>query len=149
MRKLDVMDYARTLVEHPRWTWQPGMGVRYEWGVGGLAVVVGNAHTYAPITFGGEPVDQRLLVPLSTCVGPGGPYRDAPAERVHIDTDHPATKGWMLAMLREATGTQDACTSWTGRSWRVYGWIGASALGRFATEGEALAAALLAAWGTP
>ena len=63
------------------------------------------------------------------------------------DTSHPATKGWLLHMLREATGTQDACATWLGGEWRLYGWIGASALGRFATEGEALAAALLAAWG--
>lgn len=63
------------------------------------------------------------------------------------DTSHPATKGWLLHMLREATGTQDACATWLGGEWRLYGWIGASALGRFATEGEALAAALLAVWG--
>jgi len=63
------------------------------------------------------------------------------------DINHPATKGWLLHMLREATGTQDACATWLGGEWRLYGWIGASALGRFATEGEALAAALLAVWG--
>jgi hypothetical protein len=60
---------------------------------------------------------------------------------------HPATKGWMLHMLREATGTQDASATWLGGEWRLYGWIGASALGRFAIEGEALSAALLAVWG--
>ena len=63
------------------------------------------------------------------------------------DINHPATKGWLLHVLREATGTQDACATWLGGEWRLYGWIGASALGRFATEGEALAAALLAVWG--
>ena len=63
------------------------------------------------------------------------------------DINHPATKGWLLHMLREATGTQDACATWLGGEWRLYGWIGAAALGRFATEGEALAAALLAVWG--
>ena len=63
------------------------------------------------------------------------------------DINHPATKGWLLHMLRDATGTQDACATWLGGEWRLYGWIGASALGRFATEGEALAAALLAVWG--
>ena len=63
------------------------------------------------------------------------------------DINHPATKGWLLHMLREATGTQDACATWLGCEWRLHGWIGASALGRFATEGEALAAALLAVWG--
>ena len=62
---------------------------------------------------------------------------------------HPATKGWLLHMLREATGTQDACATWLGSAWRVYGWAGAAALGRFTTEGEALAAALLAVWGLP
>ena len=63
------------------------------------------------------------------------------------DINHPTTKGWLLHMLREATGTQDACATWLGCEWRLYGWIGASALGRFATEGDALAAALLAVWG--
>lgn len=63
------------------------------------------------------------------------------------DINHPATKGWLLHMLRDATGTQDACATWLGGEWRLYGWIGASALGRFATEGDALAAALLAVWG--
>ena len=63
-----------------------------------------------------------------------------------LDLEHPGTKGWLLHMLREATGTQDACASWLGGEWRLYGWIGASALGRFPTEGAALAAALLAVW---
>ncbi len=58
--------------------------------------------------------------------------------------DHPATKGWLLSMLREATGIHDACATWLGGTWRV---IGASAVGHGATEGEALAAALLAVWG--
>lgn len=66
-----------------------------------------------------------------------------------LDIEHPATKGWLLAMLRRATGTQDVCAAWVGSSWRLYGWIGASALGRFANEGEALASALLAVWGAP
>ena len=153
MRKLDVMDYAKALAKHPRWTWEQGMGVRYEWGVGGLAVVAGNAHTYTPIPFGGEPVDPRRLVPLSPCVGPGGPYHDAPAERVHLDTDHPATKGWILWMLRKATGIPGvfAATPADGH-WMVYGVTGPSMRrgvgASYASEFDALAAALLLAWGS-
>ena len=72
--------------------------------------------------------------------------------------DDPATKGWLLHMLREATGTQDACAMSDGETWNAGDedpkrttfdadlddppkWIG------YPTEGEALAAALLAAWG--
>ena len=63
------------------------------------------------------------------------------------DINHPATKGWLLHMLREArgsglfVGTQE-CDDGT---WEVRGWSGLLATG--STEGEALAAALLAAWG--
>lgn len=103
------MDYARALVEHPRWAWHIGM------------VAERGARVYD--------------------IGKGFAGYEVP------DINHPATKGWLLHMLREATGTQDACATWLGGEWRLYGWIGASALGRFATEGEALAAALLAVWG--
>ena len=63
------------------------------------------------------------------------------------DINHPATKGWLLHMLREArgsglfVGTQE-CDDGT---WEVRGWSGLLATG--STEGEALAAALLAVWG--
>ena len=64
-----------------------------------------------------------------------------------LDINHPATKGWLLHMLREArgsglfVGTQE-CDDGT---WEVRGWSGLLATG--STEGEALAAALLAVWG--
>ena len=103
------MDYARALVEHPRWAWHIGM------------VAERGARVYD--------------------IGKGFAGYEVP------DINHPATKGWLLHVLREATGTQDACATWLGGEWRLYGWIGASALGRFATEGDAIAAALLAVWG--
>lgn len=108
------MDYARALVEHPKWRWEPGMRYARK-----------TYHYRAPANCEGALFDASCVPCL----------------------DDPATKGWLLHMLREATGTQDACATWLGGEWRLYGWIGASALGRFATEGEALAAALLAVWG--
>lgn len=82
------------------------------------------------------------------------------------DLDNPATKGWLLAMLREATGSVEvrverwndaslmrmrAPSPYDGPFWQV------EAMGPYAhtivarrdgtTEGEALARALLAAWG--
>lgn len=121
------MGYARALVEHPRWRWEPGMWTSSGW----------------------VRAEPRVVFDFVSPVS--GATRIASEEsRFHGDLpwlDDPATKGWLLHMLREATGTQDACATWLGGEWRLYGWIGASALGRFATEGEALAAALLAVWG--
>lgn len=126
------MDYARALVEHPRWRWEPGMRASY-----GIAT---------------EIVDYGDGAPDVRCDSGAGGWDWS--QHHTLDINHPATKGWLLHMLREATGTQDACATWLGGEWRLYGWIGAAAvwyvspaLGRFATEGEALAAALLAAWG--
>ena len=59
------------------------------------------------------------------------------------DINHPATKGWLLHMLREDRKTCDLATQHDERGWRVpY-----TGPGFHATEGEALAAALLAVWG--
>ena len=128
------MDYARALVEHPKWRWEPGMGIR----------------TLAP---GVTDIVTWVKPDYVNAASPCGAWIRYRHERLRmpdgctVDINHPATKGWLLHMLREATGTQDACATWLGGEWRLYGWIGAAALGRFATEGEALAAALLAAWG--
>ena len=124
------MDYARALVEHPKWAQvmelesSDGMvtlpdrhGRRFVWGNGYFPQISGPSGVRGICDKGGW------------------------------DINHTASKGVLLHMLREATGTQDACASWLGGEWRLYGWIGASALGRYATEGEALAAALLAVWG--
>ena len=60
-----------------------------------------------------------------------------------LDINHPATKGWLLHMLREDRKTCDLATQHDERGWRVpY-----TGPGFHATEGEALAAALLAVWG--
>ena len=121
------MDYARALVEHPRWRWEPGM--------------VDANRSVVLVVRDGDPLMAWYTPDRIGDVG------DEWATGAPPDINHPATKGWLLHMLREATGTQDACATWLGGEWRLYGWIGAAALGRFATEGDALAAALPAAWG--
>lgn len=110
------MDYARTLVEHPKWTWHIGM------------VAERGARVYD--------------------IGKGFAGYEVP------DINHPATKGWLLHMLREACETPriwveavrltDVPGEW---SYRACGFMGCGAMGWQATEGEALAAALLAVWG--
>ena len=129
------MDYARTLAEHPKWRWEPGMAADWfqDHMIGTfLAFIVSAEGGYVDVVPEGRSRAVELRLPDKDLL---------PSLR------NPATKGWLLHMLREATGTQDACATWLGGEWRLYGWIGASALGRFATEGEAIAAALLAVWG--
>ena len=62
------------------------------------------------------------------------------------DLDHPATKGWLLAMLREATGTMviESCPDNVDGLWAIE--IDGAVTWYSAPEGEALAHALLAAW---
>ena len=62
------------------------------------------------------------------------------------DINHPATKGWLLHMLREATGKAIYVAQRVGH-WAVYIAGVDTLLAQEDTEGEALAAALLAAWG--
>ena len=57
--------------------------------------------------------------------------------------NNPATKGWLLHMLREATGCADLAVIHDGVTWETMPMFGDC----YATEGEALAAALLAVWG--
>lgn len=59
------------------------------------------------------------------------------------DIHHPATRGWLLAMLREATGCVDLAVVQDGDTWETMPMYGDC----YATEGDALAAALLAVWG--
>lgn len=129
---MDLNTLARQLVEHPRWTWQPGMFSAAD--MQGRVYAFGDYDPRFPQAPRWHQMSGRILRDGGT----------RPALRPNLD--HPTTKGWLLHMLREATGTQDACASWLGGEWRLYGWIGASALGRFPTEGAALAAALLAVW---
>ncbi len=66
------------------------------------------------------------------------------------DIHHPATKGWLLAMLREAGGEYSRIeASASPRVYRGFGFGGASLMDWHPTEGAALASALLAAWGEP
>ena len=121
------MDYARALVEHPRWRWEPGMRASY-----GIAT---------------EIVDYGDGAPDVRCDSGAGGWDWS--QHHTLDINHPATKGWLLHMLREATEDASAfCSWWDGPgTWMVY----ADGLGSHrdhqATEGEALAAALLAVWG--
>lgn len=104
------MDYARTLVEHPKWTWHIGM------------VAERGARVYD--------------------IGKGFAGYEVP------DINHPATKGWLLHMLREATGNQVGVMQLVGGSWCVAFTLGGRSLFEYGpTEGEALSAALLAVWG--
>ena len=128
------MDYARALVEHPKWRWDPGMGIR----------------TLAP---GVTDIVAWVKPDYVNAASPCGAWIRYRHERLRmpdgctVDINHPATKGWLLHMLREArgsglfVGTQE-CDDGT---WEVHGWSGLLATG--STEGEALAAALLAVWG--
>jgi len=73
------------------------------------------------------------------------------ADQVELDIEHPATKGWLLAMLREATGDaalqpESRMTIFGDFVWRcryaVRCWVDG-----YPTEGAALESALLAALG--
>lgn len=117
-------DLARRLVEHPRWTWQPGM--------------------YA--------VDPATLMGVFVVIDSMVSNEELHAHRLP-SINHPATKGWLLHMLREATGNHHCHAR---KAFTVAGWcvIGAGPYRKGAlngefwpTEGEALAAALLAVWG--
>lgn len=69
-----------------------------------------------------------------------------------LDINHPATKGHLLAMLREATGDPQATTGKSAHfdTWAAFYGLGDTrALVYLPTEGEALATALLAVWGDP
>ena len=122
------MDYARALVEHPGWRWEPGMvtdsGALYLARRGELTSYVYHVDPEADDGVGSR--DWQAATP---------------------DINHPATKGWLLHMLREATGTQDVeAQILSSGMWRAV-CEGRSPLPNEATEGEALAAALLAVWG--
>ncbi len=111
------MDYARTLVEHPKWTWQPGM--------------------YA--------VDPATLMGVFVVIDSMVSNEERHAHRLP-GIEHPATKGWLLHMLREATGKAIYVAQRVGH-WAVYIAGVAALLAQEDTEGEALSAALLAVWG--
>jgi hypothetical protein len=66
------------------------------------------------------------------------------------DIEHPATKGWLLAMLREATGDAQATTGKSAYfdTWAAFYGSGDMRADAYqTTEGAALASALLAVWG--
>lgn len=122
-----LRDYARRLAEHPRWRWEPGI----------LAC--------DPVGGGSEFVTVETLVSNA----------ERHAHRIP-DIHHPATRGWMLHMLREAGGHRLATInavcfergagSHAGPVWGV-NWDPRRVWAFEPTEGEALAAALLAVWG--
>lgn len=123
-------DTLEKLVAHPKWKWEPGMGL----GNGQIvASLIGTA--------------QAGVFGLVTSTGE---HRSACDMRP--DIDHPATKGWLLAMLREATGagcyTTEPALPLAGAEWEVWDYRNL-VLGIGPTEGAALASALLAVWGEP
>jgi len=134
------MDYARALVEHPKWRWDPGMGIR----------------TLAP---GVTDIVAWVNPDYVNAASPCGAWIRYRHERLRmpdgctVDINHPATKGWLLHMLREAVEGHAFCDleSTEPDEWRVNAdylemdgpWDFPTA----PTEGEALAAALLAVWG--
>ncbi len=123
------MDYARALAEHPKWRWEPGM-----MDTNGSAVL---------IVRDGDPLMAWYTPDRISDVG------DEWATGAPPDINHPATKGWLLHMLREATGDRYAFASDAvrgGGQWEAFA-EGLAASRWQATEGEALAAALLAVWG--
>ncbi len=125
------MDYARALAEHPKWRWEPGM-----MDTNGSAVL---------IVRDGDPLMAWYTPDRISDVG------DEWATGAPPDINHPATKGWLLHMLREATEDASAWAVSDGEMWSAEAdylemdgpWDFPAA----ATEGEALAAALLAVWG--
>jgi len=138
------MDYARALVEHPKWRWEPGMVVLDNEGAGEVFVV----YRVMP--------DFRRIPAMGYCSATNEYTFDMPTHREFgtlPDINHPATKGWLLHMLREAVEGHAFCDleSTEPDEWRVNAdylemdgpWDFPTA----PTEGEALAAALLAVWG--
>lgn len=135
------MDYARALAEHPKWRWEPGMGVTTHHG----AECVVHWHR----DHGGH---------VATAACDRARVEEWDDSDVAPDINHPATKGWLLHMLREAHGAAFAKDEpWVehrehgGQSdWLVTAstWPASRMhIANAATEGEALAAALLAVWG--
>lgn len=118
------MDYARALVEHPKWRWEPGMRASY-----GIAT---------------EIVDYGDGAPDVRCDSGAGGWDWS--QHHTLDINHPATKGWLLHMMREATGKAIYVAQRVGH-WAVYIAGVDTLLAQEDTEGEALAAALLAVWG--
>ena len=120
-----MTDLARQLTAHPRWEWRVGM-------VTGDGVIARRMHDGSEVITGGS---------LDT-------WRDPAA--LALDIHHPATKGVLLAMLREATEDAGMCAytrlaGWDTRTMRLEWTSGGS--GWHPSEGEALAAALLRVWG--
>lgn len=146
----DPHTLARQLVEHPRWRWERGMAVRLH-----------GSDERDTLDFYDRPApddryDGRKEIVLSRrgrrvvgahVLGATKGYDYG----CSLDIDHPATKGWLLHLLREAVGSWDAGTARGPHSpWVVVSSVDdrePSTLGMGPTEGAALAAALLAVWG--
>lgn len=123
---MSSVDYARELAAQPEWVWQPGM-LMHVGDTMAIVVCVGGRLTAA--------IPQRLM------------HLDLDYPGLRPDIHQPATRGWLLEMLREAYGDQvEILTCRLDGTWCVC--IDKLRLEYNApTEGEALAAALLAVWG--
>lgn len=133
MEPIDKLrEYARKLADHPKWTWHPGMAPMgssgdSEWVYSGPG---DSGHNY--YACGEETAPQEF-------------FGEIP------DPNHPATKGWLTEMLREATLSADIryyrfSNRPPDRMWDLEV-LDETFSG--ATDGEALAKALLHAWGQP
>lgn len=128
------MDYARALVEHPKWRWEPGMGASW-WQdamVGWLPVVVADAD--GPIVrISYEDKSFMLSARLSDLL---------PA------LERPATKGWILHMLLGVVEAVHFETAPHGGTEVYVKWsLNGETKRKWFSGDEALAAALLAVWG--
>ena len=117
-----MRDLARQLTAHPRWEWRVGM-------VTGDGVIARRMHDGSEVITGGS---------LDT-------WRDPAA--LALDIHHPATRGVLLAMLREAHGDWVACYRIPHTQWAVVDCEMGETLASGIDEGTALAAALLRVWG--
>lgn len=116
--RVDRVDLARQLVEHPRW---PGAGA-------GMLVWEPTCPDLAPFRLRQRANALRTLLP---------------------DLDDHATQGVLLGMLREVVTPTELMLTLNVRSVEVDTWEGGAGTGLAdcRTLGEALARALLAAWG--
>lgn len=137
-----MSDLARRLAEHPLFDWRPGMSVS--------CLSVDSRHPVTGILMGGDDPDE-------VCVAEGDTPWSVDARTLVPNLDDPGTRGHLLDLLREAMGSGYLCAYayvapyWVdGFPWAVIdseGSVHNAIQGEIHSEGQALAAALLNAWG--
>lgn len=123
------MDYARALVEHPKWRWEPGM-----------------VTTHHVDGYSSKLVGSPGVVDFNGC--PEGRQRHGKAWWLTPDLSSPATKGWLLHMLLGVAEAVHFETDPNGSAEVYVKWsINGETQRRWFRGDEAIAAALLAVWG--